>query len=188
MRPVGIDITEATFLETFGQRNDAILPQWLGARSTPRLVAELADAKESLYRAFVAEAGLVPLPGALDWLRRLQADGWRQAIASSAPRRNVDVMVDALGIGALIEATVAAEDVRHGKPAPDVFLAAAAALEVSADRCVVVEDAPAGIEAARRAAMRIIGTGPGATRGADLRVPSLDRLPAGAFDAMVPAS
>lgn len=187
MSPVGIEVTEAKFLETFGQRNEAILPQWLGARSTPRLAAELADAKESLYRAFVAEAGLAPLPGALDWLCRLHAGGWRQAIASSAPRRNVEVMVEALGIGGLIDATVAAEDVQHGKPAPDVFLAAAAALGVATDRCVVVEDAPAGIEAARRAAMRIIGTGPGATDGADVRVASLDRLPLDVFDTMVPA-
>lgn len=188
MSPVGIDVTAARFLETFGQRNEAILPQWLGARSTPRLVAELADAKESLYRAFVAKAGLAPLPGALDWLRRLHADGWRQAIASSAPRRNVDVMVDALGIGDLIEGIVAAEDVRHGKPAPDVFLAAAAALGVPPSGCVVVEDAPAGIEAARRAGMRVIGTGPGATGGGDLRIASLDRLPADVFDVMVPAA
>ena len=74
MGPVGIDVTEARFLETFGQRNEAILPQWLGARSTPRLVAELADAKESLYRAFVAEAGLAPLPGAID-LQEVDEDG-----------------------------------------------------------------------------------------------------------------
>ena len=55
-------------------------------------------------------------------------------------------------------------------------------------RTIGLKDAPAGLEAARRAGMRAIGTGPGATEGADLRIPSLDRLPPGAFDAMVSAA
>ena len=185
LSPIGIEITEAQFLETFGRRNEFIVPFWLGARATPRLVQELADAKEALYRAFVDIEGLTPLPGASAWVHRLHDAGWKQAIGSSAPRRNVDVMVDAIGLASFFETTVAAEDVANGKPAPDVFLAAARALGVPPERCVVVEDAAAGIEAARRAGIACIGVGDNGTDAADLRVRSLDLLPLDAFERML---
>jgi len=73
----------------------------------------------------------------------------------------------------------------HGKPAPDVFLAAAARLEVPAPRCVVVEDAAAGVEAARRAGMRNIGIGSAGFAPADVIVASLDQLPADTFDRLL---
>jgi sugar-phosphatase len=76
---------------------------------------------------------------------------------------------------------VAAEDVRHGKPEPDVFLAAAERLGVPPARCVVVEDAGAGIEAARRAGMASIGVGAGAVAAADLVVGRLTDLASDAF-------
>ena len=188
LSPIGIEITDAQFLETFGRRNEFIVPLWLGARATPRLVQELADAKEALYRAFVEIEGLTPLPGASEWVHRLHDAGWKQAIGSSAPRRNVDVMVDAIGLASFFEATAAAEDVAHGKPAPDVFLAAAKALGVPPERCVVVEDAAAGIEAARRAGIACIGVGENGTDAADLRVRSLDLLPLDAFEQLLTIS
>jgi beta-phosphoglucomutase len=93
-----------------------------------------------------------------------------------------------LGWQPLFGAIVSADEVRAGKPDPDVFLAAASRLRVPPDVCVVVEDAPAGIEAARRARMRCIGVGAGvAGSGADLTAPSLDRLPADAFDRLADA-
>jgi beta-phosphoglucomutase-like phosphatase (HAD superfamily) len=77
--------------------------------------------------------------------------------------------------------------VSAGKPDPEVFLTAAARLGVSADRCIVVEDAAAGIEAARRAGMRSIGVGGGAGTGADIIIEALSDLRAGAFDALLQA-
>ena len=106
MGPIGVEVTKEKFLETFGRRNEFIVPMWLGERSTPRLAEELADAKEAMYRTFVAMDGLTPLPGAADWVHRLHAAGWKQAIGSSAPRRNVDVMVDAIGLKAFFDITV----------------------------------------------------------------------------------
>jgi beta-phosphoglucomutase len=133
----------------------------------------------------VAARGLTPLPGAAEWVHRLERDGWRQAVASSAPRLNVEVVVRALGLVGQFGALVAAEDVVHGKPAPDVFLAAADRLAVPPARCVVVEDAPAGIEAARRAGMRSIGVGAAGFAPADVVVGSLDLLPGDAFDRLI---
>jgi len=185
MSAAGVNVTEAQFLASFGQRNDAIIPAWLGTRATPDLVRELAEAKEALYRALITSEGLVPLPGAADWVRRLNDDGWRQAIASSAPKLNVELMARVLGLADYMAALVSAEDVRAGKPDPEVFLTAAAALGVPPAHCVVVEDAAAGIEAARRAGMPSIGVGTSGTAAATIRVASLDQLPADTFDGLI---
>jgi len=182
MAAEGVPITREQFQATFGQRNDSFVPRWLGAGATPERVVRVSEAKEACYRRLVRQVGLNPAPGALAWVRRLHAEGWRQAIASSAPRENVEVMLDALGLRDCFQATVAAEDVSAGKPDPQVFLLAAARLEAPPERCIVVEDAPAGIEAARRAGMRsvFISRG-GLTAPADLVVSSLAELPPDAF-------
>jgi len=179
----GVPVSEAQFLATFGQRNDAILRGWLGPGATPERARRIGEAKEAAYRRLVVERGLAPLPGAADWLRRLDEAGWRQAVASSAPRLNLEVVLRVLGLERRFQALVAAEDVTAGKPAPDVFLTAAARLGVEPARCVVVEDAEAGIEAARRAGMSSVGLG---VRSADLAVASLAELPADAFEELVP--
>jgi beta-phosphoglucomutase-like phosphatase (HAD superfamily) len=84
-----------------------------------------------------------------------------------------------------IQAITSAEDVRHGKPDPEVFLIAAARLGVEPARCVVVEDAAAGVEAARRAGMRSIGVSRKTKLPADIFVESLAELPADAFDGLI---
>ncbi len=180
----GVTISEAQFAGSFGQRNDAILTTWMGDAATPQVIVEIGDEKEALYRSFVEASGIAPLPGAAGWVRRLHAGGWLQAIASSAPRANVDVMAKLLGFSGFMRALVGAEDVRRGKPEPDVFLAAASRLAVPPDRCVVVEDAAAGIEAGRRAGMRTIGVGLGLS-AADVCVAALTDLPQDAFDKLL---
>ena len=178
----GVAVTEAQFLSTFGQRNDRILQRWLGERATPARIREVGDAKEVAYRRMVEEEGLAPLPGAAEWVRRLDAAGWRQAIASSAPRLNVEVVLRVIGLERVFGALVAAEDVRHGKPDPEVFLTAAERLGVPPGRCVVVEDAEHGIEAARRGGMRTVGVG--GVRG-DVTVGSLAELAGDAFERLI---
>jgi len=185
MEAAGFGVTEAQFAASFGQRNDAIIPAWIGDRATPDLVRELGDAKEALYRTLITAEGIAPLPGAADWVRRLHDDGWRQAIASSAPKLNVELMARVLGFGDLLDALIGAEDVRNGKPDPEVFLTAAAALGVPPERCVVVEDAAAGIEGALRAGMRSIGVGGDATSAATVSALSLDALPLDAFERLI---
>lgn len=181
----GRPITYQQFLDTFGQKNDRILPGWLGADTPAERIRRVGDAKEAAYRELVQQRGLTPLPGASEWIRTLHASGWRQAIASSAPRANVAVMVKVLGVDRELEAVVAAEDVTAGKPDPQVFLAAARALEVPPNRCVVVEDAAVGIEAARRAGMKAIGVSRAPGFEADRVVASLEDLPANAFARLI---
>lgn len=179
----GHALTEMEFAATFGQRNDAIIPALLGTEVPASTIERIDRAKEIRYRRLVRMRGIDLLPGVEDWLERLRAAGWRQALATSAPRANVDTILEVLGIGDYFAAIAAAEDVTRGKPEPDVFLLAGAALAVPVYRCVVVEDSLAGIQAAQRAGMRCIGVGPNwASLPADLAVPTLAGLEENAFE------
>lgn len=180
----GVPVTYEQFAGTFGQKNDRILRSWLGPDATAARIAEIAEAKESEYRRLVSVHGLQPLPGACEWVDRLRAQGWRQSIASSAPRKNVDVMLAAIGLDTAFDAIVASEDVGKGKPDPEVFLTAASRLGATPDRSIVVEDAAAGIEAARRAGIRCIGVSD-PTLHADVVVAALTDLGLDAFDRLV---
>jgi beta-phosphoglucomutase len=186
MAELGTPLSRAEFDATFGQRNDTILRRLVDPHIGAADIARIGDAKEAHYRELVAAHGIEPLPGALDWLQRLDAAGWRQAIASSGPRANAAAIVAALGLEGAFAAVAAAEDVTHGKPHPDVFLLAAARLDVAPPRCVVLEDAPPGLEAGRRAGMPTIGvlsTHP--HLDADVVVATLTDLAADAFDKLI---
>ena len=184
----GITITHEQFLSSFGQRNDSILPQWLGAAASPERMARIANAKEELYRHLVRRNGISPLPGVGDWVRRLHKDGWLQAVASAAPRANIDAILEALLATDIFQAIVSGEDVHHGKPDPEVYLLAASRVGVPPERCIVVEDAAAGVEGAHRAGMRSIGVSRnGHPLPADVVVQSLDLLSPEAFDELLQA-
>src|SRR6266700_7449485 len=179
----GIFITHRQFLSSFGQRNDSIVSAWLGAGATPERMEKIANAKEELYRRRVRRNGISPLPGVTNWLHRLHQEEWLQAIASAAPRANVDAVLEALSATHIFQAIVSAEDVHRGKPDPEVYLVAASRVGVAPERCIVVEDAVAGIEGARRAGMRSIGVSRnGHQLSADVTVRSLDLLDSYAFD------
>jgi beta-phosphoglucomutase family hydrolase len=182
----GVDFTYEMFLSDFGKRNDDILRIRLGEEAPPESIARVADAKETLYRSLVREQGVVVLPGVPEWLERLSAGGWRQALATSAPPANVEAIFEVTGMGRYFQAVVSSEQVARGKPHPDDFLAAAERVGVHASRCVVVEDAPSGVEAARRAEMRSVGvlTTHDALE-ADLVVASLADLPDDALDRLL---
>lgn len=156
MAGLGRPLSRAEFAVTFGQRNDAILRRSIGPQISAKEIQDIGDAKEARYRALVRERGIAPLPGVREWLVRLRAAGWRQAIASSGPRLNAETIIEVLALTNTFDAIIAAEDVVHGKPDPEVFLTAAARLGVDPRRCVVVEDAPTGIEAGRRGGMRTL--------------------------------
>ncbi|HEX8720698.1 MAG TPA: HAD-IA family hydrolase [Pyrinomonadaceae bacterium] len=178
-------VTREQFEQTFGRRNDEILRGYFPDYAASD-IARVGEAKEVAYRALVRERGVELLPGVRRWLERLKAEGWLQAVASSAPLKNLEAIVEALSLGEYFSAVASAEDVTEGKPDPQVFLAAAARLGVKPAACVVVEDAPAGTEAARRAGMRCVGVlSSHAELRADIVVCTLEELPATAFDELL---
>ena len=182
----GYGLTYDQFAASFGQRNDVVLRGYLGEGLPTSEVDRIAAAKEQRYRELVRVRGIELLPGARFWLARLKAEGWRQGLATSAPRLNIQTILEQLGITAIFDGVASAEDVERGKPDPQVFLAAAAKVEVVPTRSIVVEDAPAGIEGGRRAGMRTIGVlTTHATLSADLIVRTLEELPRDAFDQLL---
>ncbi len=185
MAAEGSPITHEQFRASFGLRNDRILRGWLGPDTTDEVISRIGDAKEEEFRRLAGERGLSPLPGAAEWAARLHDEGWKQAIGSSAPRLNVEVTLRVLKLDRFFDGIASAEDVTRGKPDPQVFLTAAARLGVPPARCIVVEDAVLGVEAARRAGMRCVGVSRTATLDADVYVRSLADLPDDAFDRLV---
>ena len=113
------------------------------------------------------------LPGVVPLLEEIRAAGWRLGVGSAS--RNARAVLHQLGLLAWFDAIADGHSVSRSKPAPDVFLAAARMLDVPPESCVVIEDAPAGIEAARAAGMKVVGVGPEVRLGhADARFPSLE--------------
>jgi beta-phosphoglucomutase len=117
-------------------------------------LTEISDRKETWFREAV-RGHAEPLPGVRDWLERLQNDGVRQGIASSAPLANIDTLVDELGIRDYFDVLVSGVDL-PGKPEPALFLKVACLLDMPPACCIVVEDAVAGVEGAKRAGMKCI--------------------------------
>jgi beta-phosphoglucomutase len=141
------------------------------------------DRKEVLYRA-AAAMGVGLLPGVRPLLEGLHGAGAKQAIGSSAPRANLDLILQLTGVAPLLDAVVSMEDTQRGKPDPQVFLVAAEKMRVPPSRCLVLEDAVAGVQAAKAGGMkciavRFVGHHPEAKlrdAGADRVVKSLEEV------------
>lgn len=149
---LNIPYSDEQFWATFGWRNDAIIPDLLGEPTPPERIQELADRKEAYFRDF-ARHTIAFLPGSEELLSALHKAGYPQALASSTPHANIALISEVLGLERYLNALVSGEEVRRGKPAPDVFLKAADSLGVMPTHCLVIEDAVVGIEAARAGGM-----------------------------------
>lgn len=183
----GRGLTDEEFRQTFGMRNDEIVTRLFGDLP-PACASLLAERKEGYFRE-AARAHLEARAGARRLLTELGNMGFLQALASSAPTANVELVLDTLGLRDSFQAVVTGADVRKGKPNPEVFLLAADRLGVPPERCVVVEDAVVGVQAAKAANMRCIAVTSTNTRQelrqADLVVDSLDELQPEAFFALL---
>ncbi len=182
-RQLNQPFTRADFTATFGRRNPEIIHQLFGHHYSDAEVADLGHRKEDLYRAQAAK-GVELLPGARHLLTSLHQAGFRQAIGSSAPRENIELIMRLTRTEAIFEAVVSMEDTDRGKPDPQVFLIAAARVGAQPRRCVVFEDAVAGVQAAaaggmRCVAVRFVGHHPPEklqAAGADLVVQTLEEV------------
>jgi HAD superfamily hydrolase (TIGR01509 family) len=136
---------------------------------------ELAAALDVLVLEEVA-AGIEPMPGAVALLRALRAARVPLAMVSNSRRGFVELGLDAAGLKGAFDVIVTAEEVARPKPAPDAYLAAAAALNADPSACVVLEDSPTGVAAARAAGAVTIGVPslPGVTLEADVVAASLE--------------
>ena len=172
----GLPFDDDFFHRTFGMNNRLMLTELLGREPSAEILDEIAGWKERYYRDSV-RGRLRSLPGIGEVLERFSAEGALQAVASSGPKENIDLIVEELGLGKYFRALVSAAEM-PGKPDPAVFLEAARLLALEPQNCLVVEDAVVGVEAAKRAGMSCLAvenTWPASKlHGADLVVGTLE--------------
>ena len=151
----GVNFAREVFKSSFGQRNEDIIGNALGGEVSQAEIDGIAKEKEASFRRRIGQ-NLEPLPGAISLIKLLAEQGFRLALASSAPIENIQLLTRGLGIDSYFQSIVSAEDVTEGKPDPQVFLLAAQRLGVEPKNCIVVEDAITGVTAAKRAGMQCL--------------------------------
>lgn len=173
-----VPFSKEQFRATFGMNNAGILKLICGENLPPDKEQRISEHKEELFREAVKGKAKL-LPGVENTLKNFSKWNLKQAIASSAPPKNIEVLVKELEIGKYFDTIISGFDI-PGKPDPGVFLKAARLLNVEPERCVVIEDAVAGIEGAKRAGMKCIAVTttntPDALSEADLIFDSLEEL------------
>jgi beta-phosphoglucomutase family hydrolase len=137
---------------TTGKKTPEILRMMLGPQLSDSEIAYWGERKENLYRERFASCR-EPLAGLLQLLEQAHTLGIPMAVASAAPPENIPFILDGLDLRRHFQAVVGGHDVQNGKPDPEIFLKSAKILGVEPEKCLVFEDALAGIEAARRAGM-----------------------------------
>jgi beta-phosphoglucomutase family hydrolase len=158
---------------TIGRPSAEAVPLLLG-RALPRDEAQrLAARKQEHYRRLAA-GGPALVRGVVEFVAELVARRVPRAVATSASRHDVEGLLGQAGLRDRFEIVVAAEDVRRGKPDPEVYLLAARGLGVAPEHCLVFEDAVVGVRAARSAGMRAIGVSTAHTE-AELRAAGAER-------------
>lgn len=141
--------------EIFGQRDDKALRMFFGEDLSNEQSVRWSEELEHNFReAFRPHAR--PLPGAAELIRECHAQGIPMAVASSAMKKNVDFVVEALRLGPYFQAVVSGDEVSHPKPDPEIYLVAAGHLGVQPSSIVAFEDSPIGIEAVVRAGMKCV--------------------------------
>lgn len=155
-RRYGVERTFDELSRVFGKGNDDIMGELMPADVVERVgIRQLGYEKEAIYREIYAPI-ITPQPGLLAFLAECEREGLRSAVGSSGYKANVDFVLDKCNIRRYFEATVAGDEVTRCKPDPEIYLTAAAKLGLDACECVVFEDAEAGIEAAKRAGMKVV--------------------------------
>ncbi|MFP6887434.1 MAG: HAD family phosphatase [Opitutales bacterium] len=154
---VGKPLPTDHFTQGFGKRNAVIIPEILGWTNDMEEIDRLGRRKEELYRELVKSDGIKALPGIRELLVELKAVGIPCVVGTSTERKNLELAFDLLDLADFFQGAVCSEDVIRGKPDPEVFLKAAALMDLSPERCVVLEDSAHGIEAARSGNMKALG-------------------------------
>jgi len=156
-RELGVTMSEAQFVATFGRKSHEIIVEfWPHLATSDRRVREIDDRKEELFREIIA-ADFPAMDGAVELIDALYAAGLALAVGSSGPPENVGLVLDQLGRRDKFRAVVTGRDVTRGKPDPQVFELAAERLGLPPAQCLVVEDAPAGVAAAKAAGAKCLG-------------------------------
>ncbi|WPR74208.1 HAD family phosphatase [Algoriphagus sp. NG3] len=140
----------------YGKNNGYILSHFLGRKIEGEELALLEDEKEGLFREIYKEE-VNPIAGYMEFFEKLKSAEILTAVATSAPRANLDLIIGTLGIGNQMQSQLASEDVAKHKPDPEVYLKSASKLGVKPENCLVFEDSFSGASAGINAGMKVVG-------------------------------
>jgi beta-phosphoglucomutase family hydrolase len=153
---IGVEPAPDFWRRTIGRPAEEAVAHLLDRPVSPEEAAALARRKREHY-ARLAARGMLPIPGAPAFVGMLAGEGVPRAVATSASRHDVEALLTEIGVRRYFDVVVTADDVRWGKPNPEVYLRAAGGLGLPPKRCLVFEDSVVGVHAARNAGMRVIG-------------------------------
>jgi HAD superfamily hydrolase (TIGR01509 family) len=149
--------TEEDFVQhMYGKNNRYILNHFLGREIVGQEFIDMENEKEEIFRDIYTNE-IAPIPGFLEFLAELKQAGFKTGVATSAPRSNLDLIMQSLGFQSKMESILASENVKEHKPDPEVYLKSAEKLMVVPDKCVVFEDSYSGVSAAINAGMKVVG-------------------------------
>lgn len=151
----GVKFAEEDFSKFFGVRNDFIISSVLGEKLSTEAIEIMALEKETSFRQ-KAKGNVKPFPGVIKLLEVIKKGNFKLALVSSAPRENIDMLIGELNLEGFFDCVVSGEEAAESKPNPQIYLLAAEKLGVELKNCIVIEDSPFGIKAARDAGMRCL--------------------------------
>jgi HAD superfamily hydrolase (TIGR01509 family) len=151
----GVEFTEEDFARLFGARNDHIIGIVMGKNFPERDIAVMVQEKEDIFRGKAA-GGIRPFPGVARLLNALKKGSFRLGLVSSASKENVALALGELDLAGVFDCIVSGQEVSESKPSPKIYLLAAEKLRAAPDDCVVIEDSPLGIKAAKTAGMKCL--------------------------------
>lgn len=150
-----IEFTKEDFTHLFGTRNDFIISNTVGKELAEKDGRNMLREKEEAFRR-TATGRIKPVPGAVRLLNALKKGNFRLGLVSSAPRENIDLALSELGLAGIFDCIVSGQEVSESKPSPQIYLLAAERLQATSCDCVVIEDSPLGVKAAKSAGMKCL--------------------------------
>ncbi|MBY9005923.1 MAG: HAD family phosphatase [Candidatus Lokiarchaeota archaeon] len=152
---IGIPFTKQYFDDSFGKQGIPTLRNIVGKNISEKQLLEWVELKEVYYREMVKNK-LIAMPGVITLIKELKENSFKLAVATSGPPENTDLLLKTIYIDQFFDQIITAADIKKGKPAPDIFLMVSKNLNILPKNCLVIEDAPVGIEAAKKAGMKCI--------------------------------
>jgi HAD superfamily hydrolase (TIGR01509 family) len=151
----GIKFTKEDFTKLFGTRNDFIIGSIMGRELPEGDVKIMVQEKEENFRQ-KATGNIKSFPGVIKLLNAIKKGNFKLGLVSSAPKENIDLVLSELNLEGIFDCIVFGQEVSESKPSPQIYLLAARKLEVIPNDCVVIEDSPLGIKAAKTAGMKCL--------------------------------
>jgi beta-phosphoglucomutase family hydrolase len=151
----GIKFTKEAFIKLFGTRNDFIIGSIMGKELPESDVKIMVQEKEENFRQ-KATGSVKPFPGVVKLLNAIKKGNFKLGLVSSAPKENIDLVLRELNLEGIFDCVVFGQEVSESKPSPQIYLLAAKKLGATLNDCVVIEDSPPGIKAAKTAGVKCV--------------------------------